>query len=114
MLVRAPIAPLRPFVKSIWATESDDLDVRSRSPRERVLPTGTTSVAFLFGAPLRLFRDDADLDGAVVGHAVVGGPREASYLKDVSRPALSVGAQLQPGAVAAVLGVLANEIAGRH
>ena len=61
MIVRAPIAPLRPFVRSLWATEPSDSDLRPASGRERVLPTGTTSVAFVFDGPVRLYRDALDV-----------------------------------------------------
>jgi AraC-like DNA-binding protein len=113
MLARQPAAPLRPFVKVLWATEPGDAAARV-ARRERVLPTGAIHVAFLFGEPLRLFRDEDDREGGVVGRSVVGGARATYYLKDVSRPSPSVGVQLQPGAAEIVLGVPAGEIGGRH
>ena len=113
MLVRPPAAPLRPFVQAIWATEPERGATRP-TRRERVLPTGSIHVAFLLDEPLRLFRDDHDAEGDVVGRAVVGGARATYYLKDVSRPARSVGIQLQPGAAEVVLGVPGGAIGARH
>jgi AraC-like DNA-binding protein len=114
MLTRLPSAPLQPFVRRLWATEAADAAVRQVAPRERVLPTGGLHVAFLLGDPLRLFRDDDDQEGQVIGQAVVGGARATYYVRDVSRPSLSVGAALQPGVAELFLGVPAGEIAGIH
>src|SRR5512145_2559979 len=113
MLVRPPAAPLRPFVKAIWATEPADAAAR-RTRREHVLPTGSVHLAFLLDEPLRLFRHDRDAEGHVVGRAVVGGARATYYRKDVSRPSPSVGVQLQPGAAVVVLGVPGGAIGERH
>ncbi len=113
MLTRPPTPALRPFVKTLWASDLGDATAQA-AQRERVLPTGTMSVAFLLGQPLRLYRDEADAEGHVIGRAVVGGARDTFYLKDISRPQASVGAQLQPGAAELLLGVPAGELAGRH
>jgi AraC-like DNA-binding protein len=71
-------------------------------------------VVIRLGHPLRVFDALEDARGRTVGHAVVGGARSTSYLRDVSAPSRSVGAQLQPGAGPALLGVPADELAGRH
>jgi AraC-like DNA-binding protein len=68
----------------------------------------------LAGHPLRLFRDDTDSDGRVIGGAVVGGARASFYIREVSKPLCSVGAQLRPGAARALFGAGADELAGRH
>lgn len=83
--------------------------------RERVLPTATMSLAFrLQGEPLRVFGADDDVSGELVGHAIVGGVRSRFYVRDISSPACSVGAQLNPGAASLVLGVPAGELTERH
>lgn len=109
MLIRPPCARLRPFVKLLWA---------GRTPaggRERVLPTGGAHLVFrVDGPPLRLFASEADAEGVTIGHAIVGGPRDQAYLRDVSTETASVGAQLWPGALALILGMPAEELAGRH
>jgi AraC-like DNA-binding protein len=114
VLARPPEPALRPFVRQIWAADAPAA-VPPPGGRERVLPGGTTHVAIrLTGGPLRLFRGADDSVGTDVGWAVVGGARAAFYVRDVSRPACSVGAELEPGAAAALLGAAADELAGRH
>lgn len=112
--VRRPPSPrLRPFVKTLWA--SDEGPLRAGAPRELVLPTGGMHVVLrLSPAPLRLYDDVRDDVGRVVSHAVVGGARDDFYVRDVSQPVVAVGAQLFPGAAEIVLGVPASELAGRH
>jgi AraC-like DNA-binding protein len=115
MLLRVPRPALRPFVKVLWASDETLAPELERAERELVLPTGTAHVAFRLSAhPLHVFDAPADRVGRELGHAVLGGPRAASYVRDVSRPARGVGAQLQPGALALLTGVDAAELAGRH
>jgi AraC-like DNA-binding protein len=93
-------------VTLLWAAEE-------REPRggcERVLPTGAMHLVFRFAAPLRLL----DPDPRVVGHAIVGGARSSAYVRDISEPASSVGAQLAPGASSVLLGAPAIALAERH
>jgi AraC-like DNA-binding protein len=85
------------------------------TPRERMLPAVSAHLVIrLGGAPLRLFADDTDTVGTVVSHAVIGGVRDAAYLKDSSDPAPTVGAVFRPGAAGAFLGVPADSFAGGH
>jgi AraC-like DNA-binding protein len=115
MLVsRAPRPSLRPFVKRVWAAD-DTSDTRPRAARERVLPTGSAHIAFrLSEPPLVLFDSVDDPIGRIVGHAVLGGPRSTFYVRDVSAPSRSVGAQLEPGAASLLTGLRADELAERH
>jgi AraC-like DNA-binding protein len=64
--------------------------------------------------PLRLFDDTSDREGHLVSTAVVGGARARFYIRDVSQPLCSVGAQLRPGAAEVLFGVHADELAERH
>jgi AraC-like DNA-binding protein len=64
--------------------------------------------------PLRLFDGVESLAGRAIGLAVVGGVRASVYVRDVSEPVRSVGAQLHPGASDLLFGVPAGELAGRH
>jgi AraC-like DNA-binding protein len=83
--------------------------------RELVLPTGAMHLVFrVSGAPLRLFDRVDDAVGRVVGHAVVGGARDSFYVRDVSTPSCTVGAQFHAGAAPLLLGAPADELAGRH
>ncbi|HMJ15310.1 MAG TPA: DUF6597 domain-containing transcriptional factor, partial [Polyangiaceae bacterium] len=114
MLLRVPRPALRPFVKVLWASD-DTRAAPNGVTRERVLPTGTAHIAFrLSDHPLRVFDDFDTSIEHVLGHAILGGPRAASYVRDVSQPARSVGAQLQPGAVALLTRAPAAEVSGRH
>jgi AraC-like DNA-binding protein len=115
MLLRVPRPALRPFVKVLWASDETLAPEPERAERELVLPTGTAHVSFrLCEHTLRIFDDPADRMGRDFGHAVLGGPRAASYVRDVSQPVRGVGVQLQPGALAVFTGVDAGELAGRH
>lgn len=113
MLVsRLPHPALRPFVKSVWV--SDERGFRCGAERELVLPTGTMHVVFRLDHPVRVFDGLEDRRGRMLDHAIVGGARAAPYVRDISKPARSVGAQLQPGAAEILLGVPASELADRH
>jgi AraC-like DNA-binding protein len=113
MLLRAPRPALRPFVKTVWAL--DEQPGPTGAQRELVLPTGNAHLVFrLSDLPLRVFDTSHDPHGRTLGHSIVGGPRAAFYVRDVSRPVRSVGAELLPGAALALFGVGADELAGRH
>ena len=115
MLVRRqPRAALQPFVRRLWTIEGTSPALAGYR-RERVLPTGTMHLALrLDGRPFRFFDDDADVLGDALGGVVVGGARATPYLKDVAGPALSVGAELVPGACEVFFGAPADELSGRH
>lgn len=109
---RAPCPALRPWVRLLWA---GDAPVAATPGREHVLPTGTMHLALrLGGPPLRLYAGADDRIGVAVGHAVVGGVRDAFYVRQTGLPGGSVGAQLEPGAALALFGATAGELAGRH
>lgn len=56
MLTRAPGLALRPFVKTLWATDPASIAPQDAADRERVLPTGAMHFAFrLSDLPFRLF-----------------------------------------------------------
>lgn len=113
LIVRPPRAPLRPFLKTLWAM--DQTSPPHAADRERVLPTGTMHLAVrLSDDSLRLFQNVYDTAGHTIGHSVVGGARATVYLRDVSRPSRSVGAQLHAGACEILFGVPAGELAERH
>jgi AraC-like DNA-binding protein len=114
-LKRAPRPALRPFVETVWATEETNEAQSVASRREHVLPTGLMHLVFrLSDDPLRLFDSGSDTSGRIVSKAVVGGARASFYIREVSNPLCSVGAQLRPGAAEALFGVPADELAGRH
>ena len=112
LLARPPRPALRPFVQTLWA--SDGRDDGGHAQRELVLPTGAMHVVFRLDRALRLYADPHDPVGRMIGHSIVGGARSGFYLRDVSQPSRSVGAQLQPAAAGPLLGVPAGELAERH
>jgi AraC-like DNA-binding protein len=122
MIRRAPRPELSPFVSRLWASDGSRRPGDRRGPddrrcdpavRELVLPTGAMHLVIRLDEPLRVF-ERADGDPRTVGHAIVGGARAAPYIRDVSRPVQSVGAQLRPGVAELLLGVPAHELAGHH
>lgn len=112
---RVPRPALRPFIQSIWAMDETADAIASSSRREHVVPTGSMHLVFrLSDDPLRLYEDEADREGRLLSTAVVGGARSRFYIRDVSRPLHSVGAQLRPGSAALLFGAPANALAERH
>lgn len=97
-------------MSKVWASD----ETAPRGARERVLPTGAMHLVFRFSAPLRVFDHEEDRVGRTIGHAIVGGARATSYLRDTSMRVSSVGAMLVPGASAVLLGAPAIALAGRH
>lgn len=115
VLKRVPRPPLRPFVEALWSTDETAEPALDVSRREHVLPTGRMHLVIrLSDDPLRLFDSRGDVSGRIVGESVVGGARDSFYIREVSRPLCSVGAQLRPGAAQALFGVPADELSGRH
>jgi AraC-like DNA-binding protein len=103
---------LAPFVANLWVCPTE---ANRPGTREHVLPTGQMHLVFrLQGPPLKLFRDAADATGCTIAGPVIGGAWARSYCKAAQAPALSVGAQLKPGAALALFGVSADELAQRH
>lgn len=110
-LQRAPMAPLRPFVKLVWYSD----DAGGPWQRERVLPTGTMHLVIrLSGHPVRIYPAVDAPDPLDIATATIAGARAAFYVKDVARPLCTVGAVLQPTASLPLVGVPAVALAGRH
>jgi len=110
-ITRRPHPILRPFVEFIWASTPEG----PVTARERMLPAVSAHLVIrLGGKPLRLFASNADEVGTFVSHSIVGGVRDAAYLKDSSDPAPTVGVVFRPGAAGAFLGAPADSFAGCH
>jgi AraC-like DNA-binding protein len=98
-------------VELIWASTPEPPVIE----RERMLPAVSAHLVIrLGGKPLRLFAGDTDGVGDFISHAVVGGVRDAAYLKDGGDPAPTVGAVFRPGAAGAFLGAPTESFAGCH
>lgn len=111
LLIRPPLAALRPFVRQLWMSEPEPGDLPP--VREHVLPTGLMHLAVrLSGPPLRVYGDGvAAID---IGHAVVGGARTCYYAREGRAAAGTVGAMLEPGGAQALFRIPAGELAHRH
>lgn len=115
IVTRVPRPSLQLVVERFWAIDPGASVLPVALGRELVLPTGQMHLAFrLSGGPLRLFACETDPAAISIGEAVVGGSRTGGYVRDLSRPARSVGALLRPGAAEALFGVPAHELAERH
>jgi AraC-like DNA-binding protein len=98
-------------VELLWASTPEAVVTE----RERMLPSVSAHLVIrLGGKPLRLFAGDTDETGEFVSHSIVGGVRDAAYLKDSSDPAPTVGAVFRPGAAGAFLGAPTDSFAGTH
>jgi hypothetical protein len=118
-LSRPPIPALRPFVERVWAIdERDGVGPRrlEETKIERVLPTGAMHLVFRVSDTPLVVLDDLGPHAArrEVGCAVVGGARSTFYVRDVSLPVSSVGAQFRPGAAALLFGGRADLLAETH
>jgi len=112
---RNPSPGLRPFIKSLWLTDETSVQRPLGLDREHVLPTSEMHLVLrLSDNPLRLFDNDIDTRGRIIGCAIVGGARSTFYVRDISKPQYSAGAQLLPGAAQILFGVPADELAERH
>ncbi|QJR15778.1 AraC family transcriptional regulator [Usitatibacter palustris] len=114
MLTREPGARLRPWVRTLWATEAAD-SIPGAATRERVLPTAEMHLVIrVSDTPLRIFDGIDDEVGHSTSAGVLGGIRAQAHLRDVSQPVSAVGAMLRPGACEALFAVPADELTGRH
>jgi AraC-like DNA-binding protein len=111
VILRRPIAALRPWVRHLWYADSGEA---LREPLERSLPTGRTHLALrLDGSHVRV-REGVERGAWDGGEAVVGGVREAFHVKDTPGRTISVGVDFEPGGAFVVLGVPAGALALAH
>lgn len=112
---RAPHPSLSSLVRSVWLSEPAAQCAAVAFEREHMMPTGEMHLVFrLDGPSIRVARHIGGTVSDDLGHAVVNGARAAAYGKEVSQGSVSIGVQLRPGAALALLGLPADELAGRH
>ncbi|MBI3562077.1 MAG: helix-turn-helix transcriptional regulator [Gammaproteobacteria bacterium] len=115
LIARKPGPALQPFVKSLWVKTLTNLQPSAAGAREHVVPTGDIHLVIrLDDVPLRLFNGATDVTGYTVSNSIVGGARSAFYIRDISTPSSSVGAQLYPGVAEILFGTSAAELSERH
>lgn len=108
-IARVPCPALQPFVARLWYSAAA---AAPPGTREHVLPTGAMHLVIrLDDVPLRLCDGGASRS---IGTCVVGGPRAAYYVKDMTRPARTVGAMLRAGAALPLFGAPASAFADHH
>jgi len=113
---QAPLPLLAGFIRSVWTSTPEQAgQTHTKETREFILPTGEMHLVIrLSGPPICIFEHTRDAAGQNLGYAVVGGARAAFYAKDVPGASQAIGVQLLPGAAQALLGMPADELAGRH
>ncbi|MGC1176149.1 helix-turn-helix domain-containing protein [Polaromonas sp.] len=113
---QAPLPSLAGLVRLVWTSTPEQAgQMASRDAREFILPSGEMHLVIrLSGPPIRIFEKPGDVAGQNLGYAVVGGARAAFYAKEVPAASQAIGVQLLPGAAQALLGMPADELAGRH
>lgn len=104
------LAVLRPFVERVWASCEEPRTHR----RELVLPTGQAHLVVRVSEHPLTYAGFGAGGGRAFAHAVVGGPRWSPWVRDVSKPVRSLGAQLRPGAAELLFGIPAEALSGRH
>ncbi|MBA4327346.1 MAG: AraC family transcriptional regulator [Polaromonas sp.] len=111
---RAPHPALAGLVRSVWLSTPAAPPAPAPS-HELMMPTGEMHLVLrLTGPSIAVFDGLDDPVPKNFGHAVVNGARAGAYAKPVAAGSASIGLQLQPGASQALLGLPADELAGRH
>lgn len=112
---RAPDPALAGLVRSVWLSAPSAPHALPAAQREWMMPTGEMHLVLrLAGPPIAVFEHPGDLVPHTLGCAVINGARAGVYAKAVSAGTSSIGLQLRPGASLALLGLSADELAGRH
>lgn len=114
MLVeRSPTGALAAWVSRVWVAHESSAGA-AVPRRERLVPSGAFHLVLrLDDSRIRIFGDLEDDRGSTFT-AVVGGARSSFHVREATPGARAIGMQLRPGAAGIVLGVPAEELAGRH
>ena len=111
---RAPHPALAGLVRSVWHS-APAAPAAPAPTHELMMPTGEMHLVLrLAGPPIAIVEQLDNAAPAHFGHAVVNGARAGAYAKPVAAGSSSIGLQLRPGASLALLGLPADELAGRH
>jgi AraC-like DNA-binding protein len=106
-----PAPPLDTLVACLWWSERNaPLDTA-----EHMLPTGAAYLVFpLHDQPMACLAGACGKEAFTWKRGLVHGPQSSFYLSGPKPAGPVAGVALRPGAVRAILGVPASEIAGRH
>ncbi len=107
---------LQDLVRQVWfSAPSQDSPYPAATTQEWMMPTGEMHLVLrLAGPPVSVFDHPGDAVPRKLGYAMANGARAGMYAKAVDAGASSIGLQLLPGASLALLGLPADELAGRH
>jgi AraC-like DNA-binding protein len=112
---RAPQPALAGLVRSVWLSAPGVPGDGPGPRRELMMPSGEMHLVLRLAGPgIQVFEHPGDSSPRDFGHAVVNGARAGAYAKAVAATSSSIGLQLRPGAALALLGLPADELAGRH
>jgi AraC-like DNA-binding protein len=112
---RAPHPALAGLVRQVWFSAPASGAGAPAPSHELMMPTGEMHLVLrLAGPPITVFDHLDDHAPRNLGYAVVNGARAGAYSKLVTAGSSSIGLQLRPGASQALLGLPADELAGRH
>jgi AraC-like DNA-binding protein len=112
---RAPHPALAGLVRSVWLSTPAAPQGQPANRREWMMPSGEMHLVLrLAGPPIGVFEHPDKPAPEDFGYAVVNGARAGVYAKSFAAGASSIGLQLLPGAAQALLGLPADELAGRH
>lgn len=111
----APHPALAGLVRTVWLSAPTAPHSPPAPQREWMMPTGEMHLVLrLAGPSIGVFERLDDAEPQHFGYAVLNGARAGAYAKAVAAGASSIGVQLRPGASRALLGLPADELAGRH
>jgi AraC-like DNA-binding protein len=106
-----PKPPLSRHVQLLWYHEG----YAPRSPRERLLPTGTVEIVFdLTDRSSRIFRDENDPCGGAFRQSLICGPHSRYFILDTSTPQTVAGIHFAPGGAARFFHEPLSELRDRH
>src|SRR5579862_2614789 len=106
-----PAPPLDRLIEHFWWSWREAPQAAS----ERMLPTGTASLVFWLGdGALSCRPEDRAGEPLFWSRGLLHGPQTGYYASGPKPPGVAVGVAFRPGAVSAVMGVPASEIADRH
>lgn len=112
---RVPLPALAGLVRSVWCSGPAAPHALPAPQRELMMPSGEMHLVLrLAGPPIGVFEHPDNAAPEDFGYAVVNGARAGMYAKSIAAGSSSIGLQLLPGAALGLLGLPADELAGRH
>lgn len=106
-----PAPPLDTWIECFWWSSRE----QAQMAPERMLPTGSASLVFsLSDVSFSCWPEDKNDERRLWSRGVLHGPQSTYFHSGPKLPGITAGVALRPGAVAAVMGLPASEVTGRH